>query len=296
MSHDGLWQPAQLSLVNHVNRRITIDISQAGSATHTAQPLRLHLDYLPIVCTPSIYESSKICNINPMKEAEFDQFADEYESQHRQNIAVTGESPEFFAEYKIRQLTTFVPDLLAAPARVLDFGSGIGNSIPFFRKYFPNASLTCADASSRSIELSRKRFPGQERFALVKGDEIPIDTGSFDLVFSACVFHHIAQEEHRHWLAELLRVTRPGGWLVIFEHNPFNPMTVSAVNTCPFDENAKLISASTLIRSINDAGWVRSELCYHVFFPRALAALRPIEKHLGWFALGAQYSARARKP
>jgi len=28
----------------------------------------------------------------------------------------------------------------------------------------------------------------------------------------------------------------------------------------------------------------------------ALAGLRPIEKHLSWFALGAQYSARARKP
>ncbi len=231
-----------------------------------------------------------------MKEAEFDRFADEYESQHRRSIAVTGESPEFFAEYKISQLATFVPDLLTAPARILDFGSGIGNSIPFFRKHFPNALLTCADASSRSIELSRKRFPGQERFALVKGNEIPLDTNSFDVAFSACVFHHIAQEDHRHWLAEILRVTRPGGLLVIFEHNPFNPLTVRAVNTCPFDENAKLIPARTLIRSINDAGWVRSELGYHLFFPRALAGLRPIEKHLSWFALGAQYSARARKP
>jgi SAM-dependent methyltransferase len=231
-----------------------------------------------------------------MKEAEFDQFADEYESQHRRNIAVTGEPPEFFAEYKISELATFVPDLLAARASILDFGSGIGNSIPFFRKHFPDALLTCADASSRSIELSRKRFPGQESFALVKGKEIPLPTNSFDVVFSACVFHHIAQEDHRHWLAEMLRVTRPGGLLVIFEHNPFNPLTVRAVNTCPFDANARLIPAGTLIRSLNEAGWVRSEICYHLFFPRALAALRPIEKHLSWFALGAQYSARAHKP
>lgn len=231
-----------------------------------------------------------------MNEAEFDRFADEYESQHRQNIAITGENPEFFAEYKISQLATFVPDLAAVPAKILDFGSGIGNSIPFFRKHLPNALLTCADASSRSIELSRKRFPGQERFVLVKGNEIPLDTNSFDVTFSACVFHHIAHEDHRHWLAEMLRVTRPGGLLVIFEHNPFNPLTVRAVNTCPFDENAKLISARALIRSMSDAGWVRSQHCYHLFFPRALAGLRPIEKHLGWFALGAQYSARARKP
>jgi len=231
-----------------------------------------------------------------MNEAEFDLVADEYEIQHRRNIAITGEGPEFFADYKISVLANFASGLLPAPARILDFGSGIGNSIPFFRKYFPNASLTCADASSRSIELSRKRFPGQEHYTFIAGDKIPHEDNAFDVTFSACVFHHIPQKVHRHWLAEMLRVTRPRGLLVIFEHNPFNPLTVRAVNTCPFDANAKLIPARNLIRSINDAGWVRSELCYHLFFPRALAGLRPIEKHLGWFAVGAQYSARARKP
>jgi ubiquinone/menaquinone biosynthesis C-methylase UbiE len=231
-----------------------------------------------------------------MKEAEFDRFADEYEIQHRRNIAISGESPEFFAAYKISELARLTSDLGMVPANILDFGSGIGNSIPFFRDYFPNTSLTCADASSRSIELSRKRFPGQERFALVEGNKIPLDGNAFDVTFSACVFHHIAHEDHGHWLTEMLRVTRPGGLLAIFEHNPLNPLTVRAVNTCPFDENARLIPAKTLIRSMHEAGWVQPELCYHLFFPRALAGLRPIEKHLSWFALGAQYSARARKP
>jgi SAM-dependent methyltransferase len=231
-----------------------------------------------------------------MKEAEFDRFADEYEIQHRRNIAITGESPEFFAAYKISELARFASDLSAPPVSILDFGSGIGNSIPFFRKLFPNALLTCVDASLRSIELSRKRFPGQERFTYVEGDKIPHDSNAFDVTFSACVFHHIAHEDHGHWLTEMLRVTRPGGLLAIFEHNPLNPLTLRAVNTCPFDENAKLIRAKTLIQSITDAGWTRSEVCYHLFFPRALAGLRPIEKHLGWLPLGAQYSARAHKP
>jgi SAM-dependent methyltransferase len=231
-----------------------------------------------------------------MNEAEFDLVADEYESQHRQNIAITGESPEFFAAYKVYVLASFASGLLPAPARILDFGSGIGNSISFFRKYFPDASLTCADASSRSIELSRKRFPGQEHYTLITGDKIPHEDNAFDLTFSACVFHHIPHKDHRHWLTELLRVTRSGGLLVIFEHNPLNPLTVRAVNTCPFDQNAKLIRSKTLSQSMTDAGWARSEICYHLFFPRMLAALRPIEKHLSWFPVGAQYSARAHKP
>src|SRR3954465_7990641 len=120
-----------------------------------------------------------------MKEAEFDRLADEYESQHRRNIAVTGETPDFFAEYKIGQLATFAPDLLAGSASILDFGSGIGNSIPFFRKNFPHSFLPCARASSLNIQFRRKRFPGPERFALVKGNDIPLDTNSFDVAFSA---------------------------------------------------------------------------------------------------------------
>jgi ubiquinone/menaquinone biosynthesis C-methylase UbiE len=148
----------------------------------------------------------RTCNIGLMNEAEFDRFADEYEIRHRLNIAVTGETPEFFAAYKISELANFAPDLLTAPARILDFGSGIGNSIPFFRKHFPNALLTCADASSRSIELSRRRFPGQERYTPIEGKEIPHDSNTFDVTFSACVFHHIAREDHGHWLTEMIRV------------------------------------------------------------------------------------------
>jgi hypothetical protein len=71
-----------------------------------------------------------------MNKAEFDRFADEYEIQHRRNIAVTGEGPDFFAAYKISELANFTSELSAAPARILDFGSGIGNSIPFLGSTF----------------------------------------------------------------------------------------------------------------------------------------------------------------
>jgi len=231
-----------------------------------------------------------------MDSAEFDRFAEEYDVQHSANIAITGESPSFFAAYKIAEFADRAGALKADGARILDFGAGIGNSIPFFRQYFPGSRLTCADPSSRSIALSRERFPGPEQYSVLDGREIPHDAGSFDMTFSACVFHHIPQEEHAHWLAELFRVTRPGGLLTIFEHNPLNPLTVQAVNTCPFDENAVLIRAKTLLRSLKNAGWARAALRYHIFFPRALAGLRPLEKHLSWVPLGAQYSATVWKP
>jgi SAM-dependent methyltransferase len=230
-----------------------------------------------------------------MDKAEFDRFADAYYDQHRENVAVTGESPEYFAEYKIRQLRDIVERDEIAVSRICDFGSGIGNSIPYFRKYFPEAALTSSDVSERSLTLGRQRYPGAGDHVLIEDNRIPCETGSFDVTFSACVFHHIAHEEHVMWLKELHRITRPGGLIAVFEHNPLNPLTVHAVNTCPFDENAKLIFARSLAKRLSAAGWAAPRIQYNLFFPRSLAALRRFEASLGWLPLGAQYVALARK-
>lgn len=230
-----------------------------------------------------------------METVEFDLFANQYYKQHRANIAITGESPEYFAEYKIRVLSELAHARELQVDRILDFGSGIGNSVPHFRRYMPGAELTSADVSQRSLDLAELRFAGVAQGLLIEGKRIPASDNSFDVTFSACVFHHIAHEEHVHWLRELHRVTRPGGMLAIFEHNPLNPLTVHAVNTCPFDENARLIRARKLVRYYSEAGWDRPSVQYHLFFPRQLSALRPAERHLSRLPLGAQYSVIATK-
>ncbi|MCG7392682.1 class I SAM-dependent methyltransferase [Microvirga sp. ACRRW] len=230
-----------------------------------------------------------------MDKAEFDSFADEYYQQHSANIAITGEAPEYFAEYKIKVLAKQASKLGITPGSALDFGSGIGNSIPHFRHHMPSTRLVCADVSSRSLELAQTRFGEVSQTLLIAGQNIPAPDNQFDVTFSACVFHHIPHEEHVHWMSELLRVTRPGGMLSIFEHNPLNPLTLRAVNTCPFDINARLIRASVLKQRFLDAGWHEPKVDYHVFFPRQLASLRTLEPHLARIPLGGQYSVSATK-
>lgn len=227
--------------------------------------------------------------------AEFDLLADEYHEQHAANVAITGEGPAYFAEYKIADLAALVRAKGLAAAQILDFGSGIGNSVPYFRKYFGQSELHCGDVSARSIEIAQTRFPGQEQHVLIS-KEIPLPTHSQDIVFSACVFHHIPHEEHQHWLAELRRVTRPGGLLAIYEHNPLNPLTVRAVNTCPLDVNARLIRGGTMRQRATSSGWADATVDYRLFFPSMLKSLRPLEQHLGWLGLGAQYRMAARCP
>jgi SAM-dependent methyltransferase len=233
-----------------------------------------------------------------MQEAEFDRHALAYEEQHRRNIALSGEDPSYFAEYKIRLFSEWAASSLgqALQGKVLDFGAGIGNSIPYFRKYFEGSKLTCSDISQKSLDFASKRFPGPEHMLKINQDGIPAPDASFDAVFSACVLHHIPHSEHEFWLKELRRVVRPGGAIAIFEHNPFNPLTRRAVSTCPFDENARLLRAGQLAASYRTAGWQVLRTRYHIFFPRFAAGLRHLEPLMHWMPVGAQYSVSGRRP
>jgi predicted SAM-dependent methyltransferase len=109
-----------------------------------------------------------------MDQVEFDRFADEYHNQHRANVAVTGEGPEYFAEYKIRKLRQAVDR------------NNIG-------------------VSERSLALSKQRYPDSTNYLLIENDRVPSAADAFDVVFSACVFRHIAHEEHAMSLQELHR-------------------------------------------------------------------------------------------
>ncbi|MDO9047807.1 MAG: class I SAM-dependent methyltransferase [Methylobacter sp.] len=230
-----------------------------------------------------------------MQKAEFDKFADEYYVLHQKNIRHSGESPEFFAEYKIRDIFELLMNQAQNPRRILDFGAGIGTSVPHFLRFFPDASLTCLDVSEKSLEVGRSRFTGLADFQSFDGMRIPSPDNTFDLIFAACVFHHIPHSAHSGLLQEWLRVIKPGGTAVIFEHNPLNPLTVHAVNTCPFDENAKLIRGTLLRKEMQKAGFQSVGLRYRLFVPGALRWLRPLERWLHRCPLGAQYFVHATK-
>jgi len=176
-----------------------------------------------------------------MDVAEFDQFADEYHNLHQENIRITGEKPEYFAEYKICDLKRVAKIVGVDVNNILDFGTGVGNNFPFLAKHFPRTGLFGTDVSEKSLTLAKERFNGFGEFSLFDGKTLPYPEGQFDLALATCVFHHIPAEEHIELIQEVSRSLRSGGAFMIYEHNPINPMTLHAVNTCPFDENTVLL-------------------------------------------------------
>ncbi|BAI97792.1 SAM-dependent methyltransferase [Sphingobium sp. TA15] len=228
-----------------------------------------------------------------MAEAEFDIVASDYAAQHARSIRFSGEDVGYFAEYKVADARRMAEREGLTVNRVLDFGAGVGNSLKPLRQAFPDAHISCLDVSERSLDLCREQLSDRISFHAYDGLHMPAAMGSFDFVFTACVFHHIPEELHVALLEQIRRHLSPGGVFMLFEHNPWNPLTRYAVANCPFDENAVLISAPEMRRRLVRAGFNHVNTNYRIFFPGPLAALRPLERSLAWLPIGAQYSLTA---
>jgi SAM-dependent methyltransferase len=227
--------------------------------------------------------------VNSQASAEFDRYASSYAEHHQLSVALSGEEPDYFAQYKIDDLVRVCTSEGLKPARILDFGTGIGNALGPMQRAFPDAHITGIDVSAQSLELCRDIVREGTDLVCYDGHTIPFDDGTFDVVFTACVFHHIPAARHVGLLREIRRVLTPKGRFMLYEHNPWNGLTVRAVRNCPFDENAVLISAPEMTRRLRSAGFAGVARRFRVFFPRALAALRPLEWSLSPVPLGAQY-------
>ena len=229
-----------------------------------------------------------------MSQPEFDRHAANYQRLHAENIRLSGEAPDYFARYKAEHARRVAAGGLPV-RRVLDFGCGIGNATASLRDCFPDCEITGTDVSAASLEIARSRATADVRYLTVEGDALPFDDGHFGLVFVSCVFHHLEAERHAGALAEIRRVLTPGGVLTLYEHNPWNPLTVRAVESCEFDEHAVLIPAPRMKQAVEAAHFVQARTEYVVFYPHFLRFMRWSERLLGWLPLGAQYCVSARR-
>ena len=229
------------------------------------------------------------------RQPEFDRYAKSYHELHTQSVRISGEEPDYFARYKIDEVArvSAVARRLGGDLAILDFGCGIGGSIPHFRRLFPRARLSGADVSEESLAMAREQCPPDVQFEAIDGECLPFESQTFDIVFTSCVFHHIAPEERLACMREIQRVLKPGGEFFFFEHNPWNPLTVRVVRDCPFDENAILLDSPEAMGLVNSAGFSSARLSYTVFFPKVLSILRPLEKFFRLVPIGAQYYIRA---
>jgi ubiquinone/menaquinone biosynthesis C-methylase UbiE len=226
----------------------------------------------------------------------FDQYAADYEQTIDQAIQASGENVLYFAALRARMLADATgPQVERRRFAILDFGCGTGNLLREVAARFSASVLTGADLSEQSIAQARGRTSEPRiTYAVTPPDRLAFNDASFDLIYAQGVFHHIEPDRRVYWATEIRRVLKPGGNFFMFEHNPLNLVTVRVVRRIPFDEGVVLLRAGMAVKVMRDAGFQTvAAPHYYFFFPHVLRALRPLERFLTRFALGAQYVIKA---
>ncbi|MCC6508586.1 MAG: methyltransferase domain-containing protein [Pirellulaceae bacterium] len=222
-----------------------------------------------------------------MSKAQFDSYSANYEVALGRGLGVSGENSIYFAEGRLRWLSQCLASRQLVAKRVLDFGCGVGNSLPLLRDLLGASHVAGVDVSHESIEMARQRFPNAG-FQLGTVEQLS-GAGNFDLAFCNGVFHHIPVEQRAASARYVWEQVRPGGVFAFFENNPLNPGTRYVMSRIPFDQDAITLLPWNARSLLRQAGFTILQTNYLFYFPKLLSALRPLEPWLCRLPLGAQY-------
>ena len=220
---------------------------------------------------------------------EFDTLIKEYKHIRDENVWISGEKSEYFNIYKCHHFQNlFKREILATKPYVLDYGCGNGSfSIELSASGF-RGFLFGLDMSFEFLKEAVKNNSGI-LFVNFDGFNIPLKVGAFDYVVVVNVLHHIQPHERQRVLSKVSGLLKKEGKLIIYEHNPLNPLTNYAFTHNVIDKNAKMLSFCEAINLVLSSELRIIKCGFIVFFPRILKVFRLFEPYLSFLPLGAQY-------
>jgi SAM-dependent methyltransferase len=180
-----------------------------------------------------------------MSEENFDRIAAEYDES----------LPAHVVEHYLAKRVAFVSAACSRPeySRVLDVGCGTG--VLAGRLAGRGYEVTGLDPSEGMLEVLRSEHSDVTAIR-GSGDELPFEDASFDVVVTVAALHHIADADAvRATLAEMARVTRPGGRIVVWDHNPRNPYWKRLMARVPQDDGSeRLIPEAEVLAGLQAGG------------------------------------------
>jgi|1186.fasta_scaffold02174_2 SAM-dependent methyltransferase len=206
-----------------------------------------------------------------MSGSHFDTIAGEYDESLPAHVV------EHYLAKRVAYIRRHCP-----PGRALDVGCGTG--VLAGRLAAAGWEMTGADPSEGMLDVLRERVPGVEAVH-ASGTDLPFPDGAFDLAYCVAVMHHVADPvDVRATLGEMVRVIRPGGRVLIWDHNPRNPYWKRLMAKVPQDTGEeRLIPEAEIVDGLHAAGAavVSSEqlgLVPDFVPPRALPAAAALEQ------------------
>lgn len=236
---------------------------------------------------------------SPTTRAEFDAYAQNYGKAVDHPLRrVVDRNGRYFVEFKCDEIRAIAAKLNPHIGHLMiaDVGCGLGDFEDYLAERF--GCLVGVDLSFEMLRVARYRMPLTNGiYVCGSAGQIPLPDASVDMAFASCMFHHMDHDFIVPCLKEMRRITRPGGHIVVFEHNPFNPITQFVVRTTAIDKNAQLVRSSKMYRAFKAAGIKKPQRQYILYAPRGIDQF--IRKHVGLLRkipLGGQYFVVGHTP
>jgi SAM-dependent methyltransferase len=177
-----------------------------------------------------------------VSEAHFDSIAEVYDESLPAHVV------EHYLGKRVRFVLEHCP-----PGRGLDVGCGTGALAA--RLSAAGYEMTGVDSSEGMLDVLSARAP-EVHAVKGSGRSLPFPDDNFDLVLSVAVMHHVADaEDVRRTLAEMVRVARPSGRILVWDHNPRNPYWKLLMARVPQDTgDERLIPRAELVSGLRAAG------------------------------------------
>ena len=232
---------------------------------------------------------------------------DTEQRQHALYTAVAHEYdavfPKHVADHYIDKRTGLLKSLLPMGGLVLDVGCGTGQLAAAIAS--EGFDVFGVDLSASMVDRARERGLLGTYAAVTSA--LPFAESSFDLALTVATLHHLETPERvAATVAEMGRVVRPGGFVVLWDHNPANPYWPMLMKRVPQDSgDERLVPLDELLRSVRQAGLESYRVFRSGFTPDFLPALlarpwrwveRAVELAPGLNVLAAHNVVVARKP
>lgn len=149
-------------------------------------------------------------------------------------------------------------------SRILELGTGTGESALHLLERHPEASLLGIDTSEHMLTVARRRLP-EDRVELRVGRlEEPLAPGPFDLVASSLCVHHLTGSEKADLFARVREVLAPGGRFVLADVIvPVDPGDARTPLTPGYDRPSPLADQLTWLREAGfdaQVSWTEGDL------------------------------------
>lgn len=138
---------------------------------------------------------------------------------------------------------------------ILDFGCGCGRTLVWLTRQFPDATFYGTDVDMEAIEWCRTHLPLVNWRANRALPPLAYGQNAFDLVYSISVFTHLAAGPQELWLAELARVLRPGGILLLTVYGEGARRQFDEPRRQRLNREGFLFETSTKLRGIVPEGY-----------------------------------------